>query len=455
MSRLLNDRDLDEILDNLHDLIRQDRASFALPFIGDLHPSDIAEILSHLNEEERNTIFSLLPPETGSEVLAELGEHVVEDILEKMDNRQIAEMVNEMDSDDAADILSDLSPVQTAEILEHVEEENSEEIQELLLYPEDTAGGIMAKEFVAVPGSATVQQAIDEIRKKHEEIEHIFYCFVVNGQGNLMGAVSLHDLILAGPETKVQDISDSDLISIDVQMDQEEVARIFKKYDLVVAPVVNKRNKLLGRITVDDIVDVINEEIEEDLGLIAGTGEEEVMEDSIVQITRARLPWLILSFVGQIIAAFIMKHFEGTIEQIIVSTFFIPMVMAMGGSVGQQSSVIVVRGLATGEISFGGTWQRLKKEVLVAVLNGIVLGSLIFVIIFLWDRDMLFGMLLAISLLIIILNASLFGAVVPILFKKLEVDPALATGPFVATFNDVIGLLIYFSLLTVGFNYFL
>ncbi len=220
-----------------------------MPVIADLHPSDIAEILSHLNEEERRAIFSLLPPETGSEVLVELEENVVEDVLEEMDTRQIAEMVNEMDSDDAADLISELSPGQAAEILEHVEEENSEEIQELLLYPEDTAGRIMAKEFVAVPGTATVQMAIDEIRKKHEEIENIFYCFVIDDFGTLIGAVSLHDLILASSDTKVQDISEKELISINVQMDQKEVARVFKKYDLMVAPVVNRRNKLLGRIT--------------------------------------------------------------------------------------------------------------------------------------------------------------------------------------------------------------
>ena len=453
MSRLFQDMDIDEILENLRYLIKADQANFAMPVIADLHPSDIAEIISHLNEEERRAIFNLLSPEQASEVLVELGENVVEDVLEEMDSRQIAEMVKEMESDDAADILSDLPPAQAEEILEQVEDESSEEIQELLLYPEDSAGGIMAKEFVSVTSGATVKKAIEEIRRRHEEVENIYYCFVTDDFGTLLGSISLRSLILADNKTRVRDIMDKNIVTINVEMDQEEVARIFKKYDLVVAPVVNNRQKLLGRITIDDIVDVIDEEIEEDLARIAGTGEEEVLEDSVMQITRARLPWLVLSFIGQIIAAIIMKYFQATIQQIIASTFFIPMVMAMGGSVGQQSSIIVVRGLATGEISFGDTRRRLQREFAVAVMNGIALGTLIFLIIYLWDRDYMFGILLAVTLLFIIINASLFGAVIPILFKKLNVDPALATGPFVATFNDVVGLTIYFTLLTFGFHF--
>ncbi len=309
MSRLIQDMDMDEILDNLRYLIEADQLNFALPVIADLHPSDIAEIISHLDEDERPAIFNLLPPETASEVLVELGENVMEDVLEEMDTEQIAEMVNEMDSDDAADILSELTPEQAAEILEQVEDESSEEIQELLAYPEDTAGGIMAKEFVSVHASATVQMAIEEIRLKHEEIEHIYYCFVTDDSGTLLGSVSLRGLILADPQTRVRNIMDPDLVTVNVDMDQEEVARIFKKYDLVVAPVLDARKKLLGRITVDDIMDVVNEEIEEDLARMAGTGEEEVLEYSAIQMSNARLPWLLLSFAGELLSAFILSSF--------------------------------------------------------------------------------------------------------------------------------------------------
>lgn len=455
MPRLIQDIDMDEILDNLRYLIEAEQTNFALSLIADLHPSDIAEIISRLNEEERPVIFSLLPPEQASEVLVELGDNAMEDVLEEMDSRQIAEMVNEMDSDDAADIISELPPEQAAEVLEQVEDESSEDIQELLTYPEDTAGGIMAKEFVSVPTGTTVQMTIEEIRRKHDEIENIYYCFVTDAFGTLLGSVSLRSLILASPDTLVESIMDQDLVKIDVSLDQEEVARIFKKYDLVVAPVVNKRNKLLGRITIDDIVDVIHEEQEEDLARMAGTGAEEILEDSVFQVTKARLPWLILSFVGELISAFILSSFSATMERIIISAFFIPIVMAMGGSTGQQTSIIVVRGIATGEIAFSDTGRRVFRELRVALLNGLVLGALIFGLISLWQKDYIFAATLAVTLQVILINASIVGAVVPLIFKEIKVDPALATGPFINTFNDVVGLFIYFSLLTLGFEFIL
>jgi magnesium transporter len=455
MPRLIQDIDMDEILDNLRYLIEAKQTNFALSLIVDLHPSDIAEIISRLNEEERPVIFSLLPPELASEVLVELGENAMEDVLEEMDSRQIAEMVNEMDSDDAADIISELPPEQAAEVLEQVEIESSEEIQELLTYPEDTAGGIMAKEFVSVLAGTTVQMTIEEIRRKHQEIENIYYCFVTDASGTLLGSVSLHSLILASPDTPVENIMEQDLIKIEVSLDQEEVARIFKKYDLVVAPVVNRRSKLLGRITIDDIVDVIHEEQEEDLALMAGTGEEEILEDSVFQITRARLPWLILSFLGELVSAYILSSFSATMERIIVSAFFIPIVMAMGGSTGQQTSIIVVRGIATGEITFRDTGRRVFRELRVALLNGLVLGVLMFSLISLWQKDFSFAIILAVTLQVILINASVVGAVIPLVFKKIKVDPALATGPFISTFNDVVGLFIYFSLLTLGFKFIL
>lgn len=455
MARLIQDIDLDEILDNLRYLIKNEQTNFAIPIIADLHPADIAEIMAHFNEEERRAIFDIIPAEKASEVLVELEENVKEDVLEEMDSGQIAEMVNDMDSDDATDIVSDLPPEQATEVLEKVEDESSEEIQELLLYPEDTAGGIMAKEFIAVHASSTVQTAIEEIRQKHQDVENLYYCFVIDDFGSLLGSVSLRALILSEPDVLVRDIMDKEIVTIDVDIDQEEVARIFKKYDLVVAPVINKRNRLVGRITIDDVVDVIDEEIDEDLGRIAGTGEEEVLEDSVLQISRARLPWLLLSFFGEILSAIILNSFSATIEKIIISAFFIPIVMAMGGSVGQQSSIIVVRGLVTGEIGLGDTAKRLKREFLVALMNGMVLGFLIVILITVWAKDYVFGAMLGTSLILIIINASIFGAVIPLLLKKLKVDPALATGPFVATFNDVVGLSIYFGLLTISFHFIL
>ncbi len=439
---------LDEILDDIQYLIKKGQTNFVLNIIADMHPADIAEIMGHLDEDERRAIFNLLPPELASDVLAELEENVKEDILKGMNTEQIAEMIHEMDSDDAADIVSELPVEQASEVLKRVPEESSEEIQELLLYPEDTAGGIMAKEYVAVNANSTVRDAIEEIRKHYQDVEDVYHVYVIDDFGVLVGMVSLRDLILANPDTRVREIMKEDVVSVDSDMDQEEVARLFRKYNLVSAPVVNKRHKLIGRITIDDVVDVIDEEIDEDLGKIAGTGEESVLEDSVLEISRARLPWLILSFVGEIISAFILSSFSATMEKIITSAFFIPIVMAMGGSSGQQSSIIVVRGLATGEISFKDTGRRLFREIRVALLNGFVLGALIFMIISLWQHDPTFGLILGSTLIIVVLNASFIGATIPLIFKKFNIDPALATGPFIATFNDVVGLLIYFSMLS-------
>jgi len=453
MSPISSEMSLDEILEDIRYLIKNNQKEFIQNIIADLHPADIADLITHLDGEDRRAIFNLLSTDVASDVLIELDESVKEDILKGIDSQRLAEIVNRMDSDDAADIVSELPIDQASEVLEQVEEESSEEIQELLLYPEDTAGGIMAKEYVAVDANSTVEEAIEEIRRKHHDVEDLYYCYVVDDFGTLVGMVSLSRLILAEPHTKVRDIMDEDVVVIESDMDQEEVARLFRKYDLVAAPVVNKRHKLIGRITIDDIVDVIDEEMDEDLGRIAGTGEEEVLEDSVIQISRSRLPWLILSFIGEMISAFILKHFEGTIQQIIASTFFIPLVMALGGSTGQQSSIIVVRGLATGEIALKDTRRRLRRELSVSLLNGAFLGTLIFIIIALWHKDFVFGLLLSTTLIMIIMNASIFGAIIPIFFKKINVDPALATGPFVATFNDVVGLLIYFTLLTIGFSF--
>jgi magnesium transporter len=454
MSLMSSEMNFDELLQDIRYLVKKDQKDLISNIITDLHPADVAEIMSHLNDDERRTLFALLSPETASEVLAELEEVVKEDVLEGMDSEQIAELVNEMASDDAADVVSELPEEQASEVLDKVEEERSEDIQELLLYPEDSAGGIMAKEYVAMNANFTVQQAIENIRTEHHDVDDLYYCYIVDDFGTLVGMTSLRSLILAKPNTAIHTLMEEDIVIVESDMDQEEVAQLFRKYDLVSAPVVNKMHKLIGRITIDDIVDVIDEEIEEDLGRIAGTNEEEVLEDSVVQISRARLPWLIISFIGQVFAAFIIKYFEGTFYEIAGSALFIPMAMAMGGSVGQQSSIIVVRGLASGEIAVRDTLIRLKREFFVSVLNGTVLSVLIFLLIIIWIQNLRFGIVLSTSLIAIIINASIFGAVIPIFFKQLNVDPALATGPFVAAFNDVVGLIIYFGLITIGFSYF-
>ena len=455
MNKIQLEKDFEPILDDIRHLVQNNQLQYVKVILMTMHPADIADLLEHLDPEMRATVFGLLPPEKASEVLAEVEDVLKEDLLKELDSSQIAEIVNAMDSDDATDVVSELPSEKAAEVLEKVEEESSEEIQELLRYDEDTAGGIMAKEFVAVNANLTVQQVIEELRKKSAEIEDLYLIYVIDDFGTLLGKVSLKDLVLANPEEKIKNIMNQEVIAIDSDMDQEEVARLFQKYDLVSAPVVDRRHKLIGRITIDDILDVINEETDEDIARIAGTTEEEILEENVFRISRARLPWLILSFLGEICSAFILNLFSATINQIVASAFFIPIVMAMGGSTGQQTAIIVVRGLATGEINISDVRKRLWRDLRASLLNALVLAALIFAIVSLWQESNSFALVLAGTLIIVILNASIFGAMIPFLFKKIHVDPALATGPFVATFNDVVGLLIYFGLLTLSFRYIL
>jgi magnesium transporter len=449
------DIDYEEILDNIRYLLENNQTQFVRNILADLHPADISDLIERLDSKYRSTVFSLLLPEVASEVLAELEDALKEDILEDLDTRKIAELVSEMDSDDATDLVSELPQEKVSEVLAHVEEEYSEDIQELLHYPEDTAGGIMAKEFVAVNQNCTVEEAIDELRRKREEVEEIYQCYVVDDTAKLVGFVPLKDLILAKAKSILKDVMDTDVFAIDREMDQEEVAYIFDKYDLVSAAVVNKDHQIIGRITIDDIVDVINEETDEDIARMAGIGEEEILEESVPKIVKARLPWLVVSFFGQLISAYIMSRFEASIEKILVSAFFIPLVMAMGGSVGQQTGVIVVRGLATGEINPKDIRRRLLRETKAAVVNAAVIAllTLAAVVTVIGTEYSNFGMVLACSLVVVVFNASLFGALIPFGFKKIDIDPAIASGPFVATFNDVVGLIIYFSLLAIAMHF--
>ena len=442
----------EEILENIRYLLENDQPEYVLNILADLHPADISDLLEHLDSDDRLQVFERLSQQIASDVLSELEDATKEDVLEELDPTTIAELVNEMDSDDAADLVQEvreLSEDKASEVLAQVEDEASEEIQELLEYPEDSAGGIMAKEYVAVNADWSVERTIEEIRKNREEVEEIYQCYVIDSDAKLVGIVPLKELVLAKPGAKIKTIMDDDVFPVTSEMDQEEVARMFEKYDLVSAPVINEQGQLIGRITVDDIVDVITEEAEEDISRIAGIGEEEVLEDSVYRIVRARLPWLVISFFGQILSAFIMKYFEASLAEILVSAFFIPLVMAMGGSIGQQTGIIVVRGLATGEINPKDLRRRLLRETKAAVVNAIVIAVLTFLAVLVMIQSINFGLVLAFALVIVVLNASIFGAMIPFGFKKLSLDPAIASGPFVTTFNDVVGLIIYLLLLQV------
>jgi magnesium transporter len=417
--------------------------------IDEMRAADLADLIEHLDPEERLFIFNLLEPDGAGEVLVEIETPVQERILKDLDNQAITEIVQGLDSDDAADLVGDLPDDRAREIIERVGDEVSEELEKLLPYPEDTAGGIMALEFVAVKADASVKDAIDTIREKREEVESLYYIWVVDDLGELVGVISLKDLVLEPTDRKISDIMNPEVISVHVDTDQEEVARLVKKYDLVAIPVVGDDQRLAGRITHDDIIDVIEEEADEDISLMAGVIDQEITEESTLKISRARLPWLIAGLFGGILAAVVINQFESSLEKVLALSFFFPVIMAMGGSTGTQAATIVVRGMATGDISLVNIGKRLWMEMRVALVNALVCGILLALIVGTWVSDYGLGAVVGLALVLIIVNAGVIGSAVPMALKKWNIDPALATGPFVTTSNDILSLLIYLGLVTI------
>jgi magnesium transporter len=417
--------------------------------IDEMLPADLADLIEHLESEERMYIFRLLEPEGAADVLVEIEAPVQEQIVSGLDNQVVSDIVQELDSDDAADLVGDLPDDRAREIIDTVEETVSEDLEKLLSYREDTAGGIMALEFVAVKAEATVQESIEAIRKKREEVDNLYYLFVVDDLDRLLGVVSLKDLVLESPQSNIQKIMNPEVISAHVNMDQEDVYHLFKKYDIVSLPVVDDRNRLVGRITHDDIIDVIEEEGDQDTALMAGVSTHEITEDSPPKISRARLPWLIAALFGEIFAAMVISQFETSLEKIIALSCFFPVIMAMGGNTGTQAATVAVRGLATGDISLLNIRRRISVEMKVALINGMICGTLLGVITGYWFSNYGLGATVALSLVLIILNAGIVGAAVPLMLKKFNIDPALASGPFVSTSNDIMGLFIYLGLVTL------
>jgi len=438
----------EDLIEDVKTSIREKREQSLRALIDAMRPADVADLIEHLDHEERLWILDLLNPEGAGEVLLEIEAPVQSRIISELDNEAISQIVQELDSDDAADLVGDLPAERAKEIIESVEADVSIELRKLLPYPEDTAGGIMALEYVAVNAEATVQEAIETIRQKRDEVENVYYLFVVDEFRRLVGVVSLKDLVVEPPQRKIRDIMNPEVISTYVYRDQEEVAHLVKKYDLVAVPVVDENQRLVGRITHDDIIDVIEEEADEDMALMAGVIRQEIAEESAVKISRARLPWLIAGLFGGIIAAVVINQFESSLKKIIALSFFFPVIMAMGGNTGTQAATVAVRGLATGDISVMHIWKRIWVELKVAFMNGLICGLMLGAIVGYWLSDFFLGAVISFSLVAIVINSGFIGAAVPLVLKRLNIDPALATGPFVTTSNDIFSLLIYLALVT-------
>ena len=433
---------LQEIIDKID---RQEFESIKTE-LSELHNVDIAELIEELDEEYGKILFELFEDETSAEILVELDEENREAVLEDLSSQEIAEdLIENLDSDDAADIIADLPSEKKVEVLSHIEDiEHASDIVDLLSYPENTAGGLMAKELIKVNEKWAVLRCVREMRKQAEEVDKVYTIYVVDDDDVLLGTLSLKKLLLSTEKTFIKNIYNEKVFSVKANSDDEEVANIMEKYDLIVLPVVDDLNRLIGRITIDDVVDVMKEEAMEDYNKASGISEQVDASDNVLTLTRARLPWLLIGLMGGIMGAEVIGIFD--IENNIELAFFTPLIAAMGGNVGVQSAAIIVQGLASNNLGMDSLAQRLIKELGVALLNGIICSGLIMIITSLIGYPDSISFTVSISLMAVIIFAALFGTFVPLVLDKYKIDPALATGPFITTVNDVLGLFIYFMI---------
>ncbi len=440
--------DRKEILENLKYLISVHDVPKLKNIIIDIHPADMADIIRDLDTPEGDYVFRLMNSREAADVILELDEVSRDQLIEDLGIDRLSEMVGNMDSDDATDVLSELSKSVAQQVLKRLDKQDRAEVEKLIVHEEDSAGGLMALEFVAVFEDETVDDAIQKIRQKAQEVDQLFYVYAVDRQQRLVGVVPLKKLLLSKRNMHIRDIMNTDVISVTVEKDQEEVANIVRRYDLVAIPVVDNENRLVGKITIDDVLDVLHEEATEDMQIMAGIADDEIPQEmSTLRISRFRLPWLLVAFAGEVGSAFIMRAFEASIQQIVATAFFIPLIMAMGGNSGIQASTIVVRSMALEEGGTTNRWARFFRELRVALLNGFVMSVLIFFMVYaFFSDDPLFGLVIGLSMLVVMVNAALVGAVVPYVLHRFKYDPAIATGPFITTSNDVLGLFIYLSM---------
>ena len=436
----------DELLENLVGFIDKNNDSKIKNLFEDVHFADIAEVLDEVSFDEAIYIIKLLDSEKTSEILTELDEDTREKILENFSAKEIANEVGEMDSDDAADIIGELSEERQKRVINELEDtELAEDIKELLSYGDDTAGSLMAKELVKVYETWTVAGCMRRIRGQAQEVTRVHSIYVVDKGDRLVGRLSLKDLIVAKSDQKIADISKAKVDAVNVNEDDETVARIMVKYDLEAIPVVDDNNVLLGRITIDDIVDLLKEEADKDYQMAAGLTQDVDSDDSIFELTKARLPWLFLGLIGGVGAFIIMEGFQDVFSKYASLFFFTPLIAAMAGNVGVQSSAIIVQGLANDDVK-GSINSRLLKEMLLAALNGVILALFLFLFVWVYEGKIDLALAISVSLVVVIIIAGLIGTFVPLFLNKRGVDPAIATGPFITTSNDIFGILIYFMI---------
>ena len=434
----------DELLSEIEQLIENQSDTRLVSLMEEVHFADVAEIIDELDTEKATYLIKLLDSDKTSDVLTELDEDVREAILANLSSKEIADELGELDTDDAADIVAELPQEIVEEVISEIENrEHAKDIVDLLRYDENSAGGLMAKELVKVNENWDVLKCVKEMRAQAENVTRVHSIYVVDDEGKLKGRLSLKDLLTTSTRTHISEVYIPKVDAVTVNEKPEEVAKIMSKYDLEAIPVIDEIGRLVGRITIDDIVDVIREEAEKDYQLAAGISQDVEADDSIWDLTRARLPWLFLGLIGGVGAAAIMGGFEEMISKHAILFYFTPLIAAMAGNVGVQSSAIIVQGLANDDLK-GSIRNRLIKEMLLATLNGLILAAVLLLFTWVWKGNFLTALAISISLVVVIIAAGIIGTFIPLFLDKKGIDPAIATGPFITTSNDIFGILIYF-----------
>jgi magnesium transporter len=434
-----------EYLDQLKTAIAEQNDALLKAQLSELYAVDIALILNQLDLEDSIYLYDQIDEELSSDVLLEMEEEKREALLATFSTKEIAEQLDNMDSDDAADVINELPEDIQDEVLSHIEDiEQASDIADLMSFEEGTAGSLMAKELVSVYAHETVSACIDEIRKQTENVDVLYAVYVVDDNEKLIGMLSLKKLIVSHPLARIEEIYDGDVISVKTSESSEEVAELIRKYDLVVLPVVDQLGRLVGRITIDDVVDVMREEAEKDIQLMSGITDDVDSNDSLWRLSRARIPWLLVGMCGGIVGSRIIGGYEDQIQIRPEMAFFIPLIGATGGNVGVQSSAIIVQGLANNTLIVDKIAPKLFKELGVGLINGLICSGLILGYNLLISESWALAATVSVALFTVILCASFLGTFVPLMMNRFKVNPALATGPFVTTLNDIIGISIYF-----------
>ena len=441
----------DELLTDIIDLVRSNSRNLILNILNDLYPADIGHLINGMEFADGEYLFNLLPPDVASQVILELDESHRDHFLTTLSQKKLSELVEEMSSDDATDIVGELPKDKAREVLGNIDVAGSTQVQELLQYDEHTAGGIMQKEVIAVHKNDTVKKAIGTVRKfaKEHPSEHLYSIFVVDDDGILLGRLSIPTLVLESPNRRLYKVMEIDVVVIKDDMDQEEVARVFKKYSAISLPVVGTNGKLVGRITVDDVVNVLVEEHDEDVAKMIGSDAQELESRSPSQIALMRLPWVLITLFIELLAGIVIHQFDKTLTQVLLLASFMPIISAISGNTGLQSAAIIVRGLATGHVDLKNWWLPTSRQLQTSIIIGGTCGIVIGIIAGLWHGGALFGFVVGFSMFVSVNISGFVGTTVPMISKSLGYDPAITAGPFETAFQDVVGISIFLGIATI------